>query len=234
MYLSRVSLDLTRLDTVAFASSPYKVHAAVERAFAPDAVRESEKGRILWRLDEAPGNEREAWLYVMSPDKPDFTHICDQDAVEPAHAWATKDYDPVLDRISEGQLWQFRLKANPVRKVFIDKGRRERAGIVGTLQGHVTEAQQRAWLLDRAEANGFCISQTEAGYEQLVVSHRRREKFKRKSDVITLATAQYDGVLEVTDAKAFRHTLGFGLGRARGFGCGLLTIAPFRRTSNVR
>ena len=228
MYLSRVPLSLTRLDAIAFASSPYKVHAAVERAFAPGAVREDERGRILWRLDEVPGNEREVWLYVVSPDKPDFTHICGQVASTASPAWVTKDYDPVLDRVTEGEFWQFRLKANPVRKVLVDKGRRERAGVVGTLQGHVTEAQQRAWLMDRAETHGFRIAQMEEGFERLSVSHRRRERFKRQDNVVTLATAQYDGVLEVIDADAFRHTLGFGLGRARGFGCGLVTIAPLR------
>lgn len=233
MYLSRVPLGLTRLDAIAFVSSPYKVHAAVEQAFAPSAVREDERGRILWRLDEVPGNEREVWLYVVSPDKPDFTHICGQAVSAVSPAWVTKEYDPVLDRVSEGQLWQFRLKANPVRKVLVDKGRKERAGVVGTLQGHVTEAQQRAWLMDRAEAHGFRIAQTEEGFERLTVSHRRREQFKRQGNVVTLATAQYDGVLEVVDVETFRHTLGFGLGRARGFGCGLMTIAPLWEPSDV-
>ena len=233
MYLSRVPLGLTHLDAIAFVSSPYKVHAAVEQAFAPDAVREDERGRILWRLDEVPGNEREVWLYVVSPNRPDFTHICDQVDSASSPAWVTKDYEPVLDRVSEGQLWQFRLKANPVRKVLVDKGRRERAGVVGTLQGHVTEAQQRAWLMDRAETYGFHIAQTEEGFERLTVSNRRRERFKRQGNVVTLATAQYDGVLEVVDAEAFRHTLGFGLGRARGFGCGLMTIAPLRESRDV-
>ncbi|NJE81195.1 type I-E CRISPR-associated protein Cas6/Cse3/CasE [Olsenella sp. SW781] len=233
MYLSRVPLGLTNLDAIAFVSSPYKVHAAVEQAFAPSAVREDERGRILWRLDEVPGNEREVWLYVVSPDKPDFTHICDQVASVASPSWVTKEYDPALDRVSEGQLWQFRLKANPVRKVLVDKGRRGRAGVVGTLQGHVTEAQQRAWLMDRAEAHGFRIAQTEEGFERLTVSHRRRERFKRQGNVVTLTTAQYDGVLEVVDAETFRHTLGFGLGRARGFGCGLMTIAPLREPGDV-
>lgn len=233
MYLSRVSLGLTRLNAIAFVSSPYKVHAAVEQAFMPNATREDERGRILWRLDEVPGNEHEVWLYVMSPDKPDFTHICEQAASTASPTWVTKEYDPVLNRVSEGQLWQFRLKANPVRKVLVDKGRRERAGVVGTLQGHVTEAQQRAWLMDRAEAHGFRIAQTEEGFDRLTVSHRRRERFERQSSVVTLSTAQFDGALEVIDAEAFRHTLGFGLGRARGFGCGLMTIAPLRESSDV-
>ena len=185
MYLSRVTLSLSRVDAIAFASSPYRIHAAVEQAFPPQAARTTDRGRILWRLDEVPGAVDEAWL-----------------------------------------LWQFRLKANPARKVFVDKGTRAREGVVGTIQGHVTEAQQRSWLLDRAEAHGFRIAQTEEGFDRLVVSHRKREVFKRQEGVVTLTTAQFDGVLEVTDAEAFRHVLGFGLGRARGFGCGLMTIAP--------
>lgn len=231
MYLSRVSLSLTRLNAMAFASSPYKIHAAVERAFASDAKREGEDGRILWRLDEAPGNPNEMWLYVVSPEEPDFTHICEQ--VGKPISWVTKDYEPVLNQVKDGQLWQFRLKANPVRKVFVDKGRRAREGVIGSIQGHVTEAQQRAWLLDRAETHGFRIAQTVEGYERLIVSHRRRERFKRHGDMVTLATAQYDGILEVADADAFRHVLGFGMGRARGFGCGLMTIAPVGEPSDV-
>lgn len=226
MYLSRVTLSLSRMDAIAFASSPYRIHAAVERAFPPEAARTTDRGRILWRLDEVPGAVDEAWLYVLSPDRPDLTHICEQAGMPGSPSWVTKAYAPVLERIASGQLWQFRLKANPARKVFVDKGTRAREGVVGTIQGHVTEAQQRSWLLDRAEAHGFRIAQTEEGFDRLVVSHRKREVFKRKEGVVTLTTAQFDGVLEVTDAEAFRHVLGFGLGRARGFGCGLMTIAP--------
>lgn len=233
MFISRVPLSLDRLEAVAFASSPYRVHAAVERSFLPGSVREGAEGRILWRLDEVPGDATKVWLYVVSPERPDFSLVSGQAGWPESQEWVSKDYSPVLGRISEGQLWQFRLKANPVRKVLVDKGRKEREGVVGTLQGHVTEAQQRSWLLSRAEANGFRVAQTEQGFDRLVVSHRRREQFKRRDGVVTLSTAQYDGVLEVTDANRFRHALGFGLGRARGFGCGLMTIAPVRETANA-
>ena len=233
MYLSRVTLDLERLDAVMFASSPYKVHAAVERAFAPDTPRETAGGRILWRLDEVPGSASEAWLYVVSPGRPDLTHICVQAGDASDLSWVTKDYDPVIKCVAAGQLWQFRLKANPVRKAAVDKGRRQREGIVGSIQGHVTEAQQRSWLLCRAEASGFRIARTEEGFERLAVSNRRVERFRRHDETVTLTTAQYDGILEVTDADAFRHALGFGMGRARGFGCGLLTIAPARGADDV-
>lgn len=232
MYLSRVSLDLSRLESLAFVSSPYKIHAAVEQAFSPQVMRETSEGRILWRLDEVPQSRFTSWLYVLSPEKPDFTAVCKQAGETPTSSWITKDYTPVMNRIVEGQLWQFRLKANPVRKVLVDKGRKGREGIVGTIQGHVTEAQQCSWLLDRAESHGFQIAKSKEGFERLVISHRRRENFKRKQSIVTLSTAQFDGVLTVTNAELFRHALGFGIGRARGFGCGLMTIAPFQESGN--
>lgn len=42
--------------------SPYKLHAAVEAAFPPDAVRRTDDGRILWRLDSL-GQDGGVWLY---------------------------------------------------------------------------------------------------------------------------------------------------------------------------
>jgi len=42
---------------------------------------------------------------------------------------------------------------------------------------------------------------------------------------VTLVTVTYDGLLEVTDPDALRRTLTRGLGRAKAYGCGLLTLA---------
>ncbi len=62
------------------------------------------------------------WLYVVSPEKPDFMHIVEQ-AGWPMHAeWETKNYEPLLERIAKGQRWHFKLRANPVRKAKEDRG----------------------------------------------------------------------------------------------------------------
>ena len=42
---------------------------------------------------------------------------------------------------------------------------------------------------------------------------------------VHIATARYRGTLEVTDPDKLRATLVDGIGRARGYGCGLLTLA---------
>ena len=130
MFISRIPLNKVRYGARQLIGSPYKLHAAVEAAFPPDAVRRTDDGRILWRLDSL-GQDGGVWLYVVSPQKPDFTHIVEQ-AGWPMHAeWETKNYDALLDRVTKGQQWHFKLRANPARNAGVDKGRRHRSdGIV--------------------------------------------------------------------------------------------------------
>lgn len=42
---------------------------------------------------------------------------------------------------------------------------------------------------------------------------------------VTLAVAEYEGVLQITDLEAFKSMLVNGLGRGKAYGCGLLTLA---------
>ena len=220
MYLSRIRLDLTHEMTSKTVESPYRTHAAVEGLFPLDARREDSDCRILWRIDDEFVPEH-ALLYIVSPEPPNVSAAVDRfDVAE--DCVATKDYLPFIERICEGDAWRFRLKANPVRRVLVDKGRTARDGIVGSIQGHVTVANQLEWLESRSGVNGFTLV---GGVSEVVVSHRSREVFARAGRKVTLVTAQFDGALVVTDAERFRHVLGYGIGRAKGFGCGLLTVA---------
>ncbi len=224
MYISRVYLDPCREETIRLVRSPYRIHAAVERAFSSAREKEDGTGRILWRLDVSPRRDRLA-LYIVSPSRPNLTHMAKQVGCPAAGEGLTKDYAPVLDRISEGQIWAFRLKANPARKVSKDRGVVANEQVVGTIQGHVTEAQQVDWLLSRSEAHGFEVPRLE-GRLQVDVSQRYKERFARDGKTVTIATARFDGLLTVTNSDLFRQALCRGIGRAKGFGCGLMTIAP--------
>lgn len=79
--------------------------------------------------------------------------------------------------------------------------------------------------IDRSASHGFRILDNEAGQPDVIVKERHKEQFKRGNAIVTLATAVFEGHLEVTDADLFRGTLCHGVGRAKGFGCGLLTVA---------
>lgn len=228
MYISRLPLNVRRPEAIRLLSSPYRMHAAVENAFPPDSCRMSEAGRILWRIDSSPALNNETWLYVASPDRPDFSHIAEQCGWPATNAGETKDYSPVLGRLEAGQVWCFRLKANPARKVLVDQGNNANPKVVGTIQGCVTMAQQIEWLLSRAEKHGFAVACSGENLPLLTVSQRHTEKYERKGKRVTISTAMYDGVLTVNNPDLLRHTLCFGMGRAKGFGCGLLTISPVR------
>lgn len=204
------------------------MHAAVEAAFPPSAACQDKAGRVLWRLDSMSDSVDGLWLYIASPEKPDLTHLAEQAGWPAVYEglWETKEYSALLDRIANGQRWGFRLKANPVRKAKVDKGRRQRDGVVGTIQGHVTVGQQIEWLVSRAQAHGFMVDANDDGEPLVVVGQRNREVFRRGDATVTLVTAVFDGALVVTDADKLRSALCWGIGRAKGFGCGLLTLAP--------
>lgn len=227
MYLSRMQLNLARFEAKQLIASPYRMHAAVEHAFPPDAVRNDERGRVLWRIDHNEQSHSTV-LYVVSPETPDFTHLVEQAGWPSRCKWETREYSKLLDRLTVGQQWNFRLRANPVRKAAHDRAehsRRTPEQIIGKRQGYVTVSQQIDWLLRRAEANGFEVLEEESG-PALRVTQRKREQFNRGGSKVTLSTAVFDGCLRITDADRFRHALCHGIGPAKGFGCGLMTIAP--------
>ena len=45
---------------------------------------------------------------------------------------------------------------------------------------------------------------------------------------VTLRTATFEGELTIADMGLFQKTLLCGVGRAKAYGCGLLTIAPIK------
>lgn len=226
MYLSRVQLNPNRRAGRSLFESPHVLHAAVMAAF-PDAAPQPE-GRVLWRLDLSPnvGN-----VLIVSPRPPDLTALAEQGG------WPTlsdtqlvRPYAPLLGRVDNGQRYGFRLTANPTRSLAGGPGR-------GKVSGHLTVAQQEQWLLRRAESAGFEIDASTTRHEtdetstlvrDLVVSDRRTISFSRRETRVTLRLATYEGTVTVTDRDAFVHTLTHGIGRAKGYGCGLMTIAPAR------
>lgn len=221
VFLTKMPLNPSRRGARKLLGSPQALHAAVLAGFAD--ARPSEEGRILWRLDTY--GQHRVVLYTASPEKPDFTHLVEQAGWPTTEAWQTREYDGVLDSLRPGQRWQFRLTANPVRS-----GRRQEWSTTKPL-GHVTVKQQEQWLIDRAARLGFRLVHTVPDAEgssepDLAVVDRNIRRFTRQNHEVTISMATFAGHLEVTDATALRRALTFGIGRAKAYGCGLLTLAP--------
>ncbi|GAA2689099.1 MULTISPECIES: type I-E CRISPR-associated protein Cas6/Cse3/CasE [Actinosynnema] len=221
MHLSRFEVNTARRAARALLASPQELHAGVMAAFTP-AASAPERGRVLWRVDH---HQHRTVLFVVSPHRPDLTHLVERVGWPSTRTWDTRDYRPLLDRLAARQTWAFRLKANPTRSI------RRTPGSARTQRfGHVTAGQQTTWLLDRAERHGFTVPLGEQEEPDVAVRERELVVFQGRGGNVTLATAVFEGHLTVTDPDALRAVLAEGLGAAKGYGCGLLTLAPVRRS----
>jgi CRISPR system Cascade subunit CasE len=226
MYLSRIQLNPRRRDAWRLLGNPQRMHAAVLASFpAPPTGDLAGDPRVLWRLDQ----DRECYfLYVVSPDQPDFAHLAEQAGWPTTERGVSKPYGEFLDRLAAGQQWAFRLAANPTRYVPAKEGGRAKR------LAHVTVLQQETWLLEKAASAGFGVTTTAresidgaVQIPEVAVTQRATRSFHRNGarDPVTLGTAQFDGRLEVVDAEALRRALVVGVGSAKAYGCGLMTLA---------
>lgn len=218
MFLARIDINPMRRRARELLANPQAMHAAVMRACASGTP--VPEGRILWRVDQ---DHHRIALYITSPDSPQIAGLQEQIGWSENCAVQIADYDPFLKKLLPGQTYAFRLTANPTHVVTTEDGVKRR-------YGHVTEAQQRQWLLDRCEVNGFIIPalQTNIGdnLDRALVTHDRTIRtFRRKGRPVTIAMASFSGSLEIVDADLLRSALTNGIGRAKAYGCGLLTLA---------
>jgi len=206
VYLSRIELDTRRRNTmVKLLASPHVVHAVVENCFTrPAGVA---KTRSLWRIDDLAGKK---YLLVLSEEKPDFSHMIGEYCREDAKG-ESRSYDKLLQSVQEGSTYSFKLVANPVKEMNNKK------------VGLYSVEEQVTWLVRKAEANGFSLD-----VNALRVSPVEKMEFVRKvSDPkVIINKVMYEGLLEVTDVDRFIGALTQGIGRAKAYGCGLLTIIP--------
>ncbi|WP_306361311.1 type I-E CRISPR-associated protein Cas6/Cse3/CasE [Nocardia sp. CC227C] len=227
MYLSRIPLNPARRGTRHFLTSPQITHAAVMSSFPPGTLdRTPGTGRVLWRIDQH-GND--IHLYVVSPAEPDFTHIVEQAGWPTTSAWATRKYAQLLDTLTVGQRWHFRLTANPVRSAptsTTPTADRQRGHIAG-----LNRRQQQEWLRRKAVDAGFRLAPCgppEQQEDDVQVLARDSITFRRGSSRVNLSIVTFEGTLIVSDADKLTTALTQGIGRAKGYGCGLMTLAPPR------
>lgn len=141
MYLSRVELDPTRRSTMTALAAPQKFHGAVESAFS------GERRRRLWRLDRLG---EKLYLLLLSEEMPDLSGVVEQFGTGAAPE--SRNYDPLLARITPGSRWQFRLAANPTKSC----KDAQKPAARGTVAAHCTTQYQKQWLLDRAGKARLC------------------------------------------------------------------------------
>lgn len=223
MYFSRAMLRGDCCGNAAFfdsVRSTYAVHQLIWGFFHGDPEGER---KFLYRFEM---RNHEPVVYIVSEEKP----------VDVRGVWSvsSKVYDPVL---SPGDRLGFSIRVNPVITrierdaagevvrhlrhdvVMDEKVRCRREGVPFVYAEKVQEAGGH-WLTGRAKKSGFLIDADTVqatGYERQVFEKRGRKE-------VVISTLELSGVLEVRDPDVFRQVLFFGLGPAKGFGCGLMMV----------
>jgi CRISPR system Cascade subunit CasE len=186
----------------------YQLHQAIYHAFPKDGA-----GRVLYRIDE---NQRLGTisLLVQSEKEPDwqkaeYLTLCLIDKAE-FHAF-TPD-------LKSGRTLFFRLRANPSVK------KQEEGKKNGYREGLIKEEDQLAWLNRKAESGGFSIISCHIIPEGIAHDDRSGAA----NDKLRHFAVCFEGVLKVTDEPIFIETVKNGIGSAKGFGFGLLSLAPLK------
>ncbi|MBA0050165.1 type I-E CRISPR-associated protein Cas6/Cse3/CasE [Streptomyces sp. AJS327] len=238
MYLTRFRANIARADARRLFGSPHLLHGAVSMSFPRPPGRDGAGPRVLWRLDHDASHQTS--LFIVSPDRPDLTHLVEQ-AGWPASdvpGWDTYDYGAFLGGLNQGDVWGFRLTANPVHHVRLP-GQPE--GARTKRLAHRTPKHQTTWLLERQQSAGFEVLPKpperqlaqEGDEHQLAVRDYRPLRFRRqpreqRAEDVRITRVTFDGRLRITDPELLRRTLTHGLGKAKAYGCGLMTLAPVR------
>lgn len=219
MYLSRLRINThNRQVWRQVMANPYKLHQMVMRGF-PDGVKR-DAAQVLHRLEIGDEN---VTLLVQSNVDPDWSKV------DPDYLAPTDPYDflpnpavkPLKLPLQTGQVLNFRLCANPtIKKVRRDEaGARKNSNRVPLLR----EDQQIEWLQKQAKTGGFRMLRG-------MVSQAQNQKLWKRPGArpITVYTVQFDGQLQVTEPDKLLAMVKGGIGPAKAFGCGMLSLAPAR------
>ncbi|MGB7414041.1 MAG: type I-E CRISPR-associated protein Cas6/Cse3/CasE [Thermosynechococcaceae cyanobacterium] len=207
MYLSKLVLNERDRKVRSDLSNAHNLHRSIMQAF-PDEHRDHSRAdwNILFRQE--PNSD----VILVQSDggvEPDWTQLPQQYLLN----HASKPFDLQTSQFKVGQVFQFRLKANP--------SKRDQQS--GKLIGMFREADQVDWLKRKGIRSGFAIE----GVDIIPTPCVYGTKAKGNAP-IKIFTVLYQGILQVEDPGLFVAALRQGVGRGRSYGCGLLSIAKLR------
>ena len=200
MYLSKIEVNpMNRLGRKDLAD-PYELHRTIMRAFP--SVEDGGPGRVLFRLEGEP--ERPIVIVQSTTEaKWDSLPLVEGYLNSPP---IQKSFNP---EFVAGQILRFRLRANPTVK-------RE-----GKRLFLFDYEDQVNWLKRKATNGGFSVIQLTG-----VRSKTGPLSPGQGKNEMTLGAALFDGILRIEDPVNFKSTIESGVGSAKGFGFGLLSLAP--------
>jgi len=190
-------------------------------------VRGSHAG-FLFRIDPKPGGR--AVIVVQSAVRPDWEYAFRNAGYLLACAPQAKQFHPSFQ---VNQRLRFRLVANPTKKIGTlskDERQAKKEGRNGS-RVPVRPEQLHEWLARRAALAGFLVEQDAVSIQPGYVYVKKpngdgSHDDGKKPNSGRRRSVRYEGTLTVTDPATFKNALVRGIGPAKAFGFGLLSVAP--------
>ena len=189
-------------------ADPQDMHRTFMSMF-PQAPSGSESPRrhfgVLWRMESAGSPT----VLVQSSHSPDFDKLPDGYS-----SCQVKPIDDHLASFAKGQMIAYRVVLNPVK--ISRRSDTERRTVIPS-------RERAAWWTSVAPKTGLHVH----GAPALTGLHDRY--LKRSGTRLPLYSVRVDGTAEIVDPDLLRAAATGGIGRAKAWGCGLLTVARLRR-----
>lgn len=212
-----IHVHLARL-TLVDAPPPYELHQRLWRTF------DAEARVFLHRADRAASASRSLVVLVQSTRPGDWSRLGDK--------LASVDCKEREIRLEEGDVFRFFLRANPT---VARKGRREprHAALEGEefqrARGRrvaiVSDESRAQWLHRKADMHGFSILETAGGGQALRISNARTTSWARRGNMARHDGVDFEGLLRIRDPEELSRAVTQGIGSAKAFGFGLLSLA---------
>jgi CRISPR system Cascade subunit CasE len=199
MYLSKILINGPA------CHNPYEIHRVLWRLFPEDA---DACRKFLFRVGHSDRNHAEVLL--QSEKKPD------RSCVE-AKVLASKEFPLTLH---SGQRLHFLLIANPIKTINDETGRKRADGETKKCRVPlIREDDQRAWIERKF--------QDAASFETLVIDPGFPLRFRKSKEerIGKIQPVSFQGILNVTVPEGMTELVQNGIGPAKAFGCGLLSLA---------
>ena len=242
LYLSRLTLNPRMRRVQRDLADCYAMHQRVLSAF-PDSSQGAharERFGVLYRVDERSG---ELMALVQSREAPNWSRLPNDYLTQ---APLVKQIAPLYEALHEEMLLVFRLRANTVKRIS-DRAIGQREQWRGKRIDLRNEQDQLEWLSRKSRDAGFRLVAARARpglayptgkVEQIpeevgdvrvadgAVVHGTQQVADGGRRKLTFGATIFDGRLIVTDVDRFKRTLEDGIGPAKAFGFGLLSVMP--------
>ena len=197
MYLSKIVLDKK------YAARPYQWHRVLWTLFPerPDAQRD-----FLFRM-ESRSPKGDALFLMQSTILPHSS--------ADAEVMAAKAFSP---RLSEGMPLRFKLRANPVKTIRDAGGRLNGKGEIKHCRVPLIDPDQQIAWLQRKLATAAELTDVIAVAEPPLWFSKKGTGSGKISPIL------FEGALLLKDAQQLNGLLKEGIGAAKSFGCGMLSI----------